>query len=839
VGARQFSIQCPHCLLWSTEPGSISEWFVPPTELPLVLGAIRDKKDHPKLIRCRHRAYECVAPYQGFVCQTLAEANDAVRLLGKELRNTWSPTLLVRPRCYPEAQSPSHPGYVVCCFTEAVRREPEICLTQLLDRVLLSKMVAGFQAELGGPVTFFEGRVAKDDEVPHWRPIEAFTPEEGSTPSSYSPFCKLCREVTEPARNALIDRLTMACPRRPDGTIGCGEEACPAVTGRSEAWTRCPEFLSGRLKVCACYSSDKALLDEVTRSWQGGSDQREYEGRCWANLVECAVPVVVHDHLLAVAMTGQMLIPGDQLPDVETLVTKHPALAGYVNELHGIKKDLQNAQDMMELGSPAPEAWRWVLVSNKQELRRRVEAFSRDVAHVADAAYMRYQQLRLRSEQLFRTYLFGLMDTLARDSIGIEALVPTLLDEMRRFWAIKRAFLLAGSDIDEGLRQVGQDGGSNPEADGVKWAITLDNWAEPRLIYFSRSSPADREQTSLVTLAQQLLQNPGPQWALGVLIPAGMRRLLFVFAGRHQNKISRLPSRHRAEVSLFARSLILDTCKMVGERLRDMWHVDDTLDNATTIGHEIRSALALIRQNVSRLSMAVQGASAAEQMASGHLAEQARRTVRAARAGLDAAGLNLDRLALQGGLARELSAATLVTVNLKDVIERLTPFFELLWQGPSRGEPGIDVARHWKGDLTELSNPCVVAEPKLLTLAVRNLLDNAFKYSFPGRTVHAKAWTDEDGMFNIVELQNCGPTIEQDEKEKVLKRGYRGKNARRRKNVASEGTGLGLFLVDQIIKRFRGVFEIYSQEEGSLTIARVHLPTARMPNVQHEDSTIH
>jgi two-component system, OmpR family, sensor histidine kinase KdpD len=102
----------------------------------------------------------------------------------------------------------------------------------------------------------------------------------------------------------------------------------------------------------------------------------------------------------------------------------------------------------------------------------------------------------------------------------------------------------------------------------------------------------------------------------------------------------------------------------------------------------------------------------------------------------------------------------------------------------------------------------VDADRELLALALRQLLDNALKYSPPNSTIAIQAASN--GAVEIT-VRNSGSTIAESERPRVLERFYRGARAR---NIP--GTGMGLTIVQQIAKAHGGALTLSSSpQEGT------------------------
>jgi two-component system OmpR family sensor kinase len=102
--------------------------------------------------------------------------------------------------------------------------------------------------------------------------------------------------------------------------------------------------------------------------------------------------------------------------------------------------------------------------------------------------------------------------------------------------------------------------------------------------------------------------------------------------------------------------------------------------------------------------------------------------------------------------------------------------------------------------------PALPADRDLLFLAIHNVLDNAIKFTEPGDRIEIRA--SENGSEVQIEIADTGPGIPAEEIDQVWAELFRGKNAR-----GIPGSGLGLSLVQAIIRRHGGTISIRSQVE--------------------------
>ncbi|HXF69201.1 MAG TPA: HAMP domain-containing sensor histidine kinase [Thermoflexus sp.] len=112
--------------------------------------------------------------------------------------------------------------------------------------------------------------------------------------------------------------------------------------------------------------------------------------------------------------------------------------------------------------------------------------------------------------------------------------------------------------------------------------------------------------------------------------------------------------------------------------------------------------------------------------------------------------------------------------------------------------------------------PAVKGDPDLLWLAVFNVLDNALKFTRPGDLIELRAF--EDGRSVVIEVADTGPGIAKEDLPHIFEELYRGANAQR-----CEGSGLGLALVQTIIRRHGGSVRVRSRP-GEGTVFTISLP---------------
>ena len=176
---------------------------------------------------------------------------------------------------------------------------------------------------------------------------------------------------------------------------------------------------------------------------------------------------------------------------------------------------------------------------------------------------------------------------------------------------------------------------------------------------------------------------------------------------------------------------------------------------------------------------------------------------------------------LQAGMRR---AAHLVSQLL--TLARQEP----AWSGPTGAR--VDLAALVRSAVTEHApfadardidlgltradqHACVQGDEESLRILLRNLIDNALRYTPPGGRVDVAVIVSGAGVR--LDVTDTGPGIPADERGRVFDRFYRGST------VAEAGTGLGLSIVKSIAERHGAAIELDTAATGGLWV-RVQWP---------------
>ena len=105
----------------------------------------------------------------------------------------------------------------------------------------------------------------------------------------------------------------------------------------------------------------------------------------------------------------------------------------------------------------------------------------------------------------------------------------------------------------------------------------------------------------------------------------------------------------------------------------------------------------------------------------------------------------------------------------------------------------------------------------LMAIAVKNIINNAMKYSKNKSSIKLKLWKEKDYVFFEVKDYGCG--MSEETKKHIYDRFYRADKSRN-----TEGFGLGLSLVHKIIELHKGTIRVQS-ELGVGSIFTLSLPS--------------
>jgi two-component system sensor histidine kinase KdpD len=152
------------------------------------------------------------------------------------------------------------------------------------------------------------------------------------------------------------------------------------------------------------------------------------------------------------------------------------------------------------------------------------------------------------------------------------------------------------------------------------------------------------------------------------------------------------------------------------------------------------------------------------------------------------------------------------SLELVRVGDRVTPKRELISIEQPIQAALADLERNVEGREIRKTLPTdslsVAADPHLIQIVVTQLVDNALKYSPPDTPIEIEA--SAAGGFATIAVRNEGASIEDDERERIFDKFYRGRQSRGR----IEGTGMGLAIARTIVESHGGEIEARNDPNG-------------------------
>jgi signal transduction histidine kinase len=219
----------------------------------------------------------------------------------------------------------------------------------------------------------------------------------------------------------------------------------------------------------------------------------------------------------------------------------------------------------------------------------------------------------------------------------------------------------------------------------------------------------------------------------------------------------------------------------------------------SAITHEIKSPIAAIRVALETVASGRADEKASRRFISNALADTDRldqlvqKVLHATRFGSGSTGIRLSRR------------------SLSRVVERALGIFE-----PGAAASGATVSAEISDDLM------AEIDDEAMTIVVSNLLENALKYG--GDPAEIRVELRLEGDIAIVDVSDNGDGIAEDEVPLIFNRFYRAGDEMTR---TSQGTGLGLYLVQRIMKAHHGTVSVADTGPDGTTM-RVTLTEVEM-----------
>ncbi|WP_421920344.1 sensor histidine kinase [Marinifilum sp.] len=133
-----------------------------------------------------------------------------------------------------------------------------------------------------------------------------------------------------------------------------------------------------------------------------------------------------------------------------------------------------------------------------------------------------------------------------------------------------------------------------------------------------------------------------------------------------------------------------------------------------------------------------------------------------------------------------------------------------------------------KCNLSIPENLNLLVDPLYFEMALRNLMDNAFKYSTPPAKIDIKAKTSKNKLY--IYISDSGEGVPSKEQKKIFREFYRS-------NDNTKGHGIGLAFSKQVIKVHKGRIELNSQISNGSTFC-ISLPIKVVNNEQYYENSM-
>lgn len=238
--------------------------------------------------------------------------------------------------------------------------------------------------------------------------------------------------------------------------------------------------------------------------------------------------------------------------------------------------------------------------------------------------------------------------------------------------------------------------------------------------------------------------------------------------------------------------------------------------------------LSPLGQSINQLLSKLEHSLTAERRFSDHAAHQLRTPLAGLKLQLQMlakAEGDSERMALVGDLTRSTDRATHLVeqllraarVNHQPVNLKAVPLYDatasvIADMANVAAEKQLDIS------LEGYEEASVRADELLMRLMISNLMDNAIKYTPDSGKIRITV-LPRDGMW-CLSIRDTGPGISESERKAVFHRFYRADH------TATDGAGLGLAIVGDILDRMSGEIALITPESGKGLCVEVLLPNA-------------
>jgi signal transduction histidine kinase len=218
---------------------------------------------------------------------------------------------------------------------------------------------------------------------------------------------------------------------------------------------------------------------------------------------------------------------------------------------------------------------------------------------------------------------------------------------------------------------------------------------------------------------------------------------------------------------------------------------------------ELVPMIAAVNRALDRLESGI----AAQERFTANAAHELRTPLAVLRARVDGMAPGAERIALTRDIDRMTRAVSqlLLTARLQSHQMNVTSPVELV---PLVRDVIADMAPLAQANGRDLvldaaDRPQIMASPGALESAVRNLIENALRFSPPGETVTVRV-----GPGPRIEVEDCGPGVPAADREHIFEPFWRVSN------VPGDGAGLGLAIVREVAGLHQGSVTVEDRPGG-------------------------
>ena len=773
-----FSIRCPHCFEWNDYPDKPSDIAISSNEefrkILSELEANPYNYKHPKLFRCKQKPWECPARYEAFIFSTEKDALTQI-----DIPKAWSVKRDFRLYTQDDERWEDYVCTLFC--TQNVMRQRNIELKHLLDTELLINASEGIGTEINAPYTVYLANASNHEEPPYWTPIEAKA--DTMIPLRFRKFCQI-------ARNTTIKTLIKQFKADKSLLVHCENcyiNECPVKKTKKFSkrinWDCCPTFLALRKEYDPCYISDCSLIRKVESKWNEKKQTEIIEHECYAGFTEYAKAIVVHDHLIAIAITGQRIITQEDIKDISEIIERYPILNQAKDELEIARQDLLNSY-------------------NPKDKRAIINKFKNKTQVIERVAKSHYSNIRRLSESSFKQELLGRIRQEKNNPEFFTTTIRHILNRMREFWAFKAAYLFEWNfDSEEVYLSTMSHVKQHPpiEPPGIMLGKLSFGSKEPLQQHpvpylFNKTSETDIASTikslnnpfirKLANLFDRAFEDPRldiPRNGYYFIVTVPLAEKLyyaFIFAVRDENAVSVLRPRESGGVSEMCQDIILQTCtdvvhcfsdaKVFQEKYEQSWRLF-----SGWVSHRIGNEINIINNLVWCLKRTFS-----------NFEKEWEKNEPAFKQAIEDSNQMLTDLKYLFCLKQTLY---IESVSLKSLIDNAVAA-----SLPNPGSLFVD----YKSNISELKIDKVFMLQAFKELAMNAIYNN----TDPVNNLAVSITIESTDKNVIIRFTDNGKPIKHEDREKIFDIYY---TTRKR----SGGTGIGLHLVRKIIEKHGGTIE--------------------------------